>query len=126
MSNEENYNEKNYDQETIAPQIQALTEQGVSGSLVIDGALHLLVIPPQVIARITTEPRLLPIQIQLQLDPGRTLNGEIDYSAFIEYTEHNRNDRTATVTGRSASLSFTINFGDVVQGGRFQITAKVP
>jgi hypothetical protein len=107
-------------------EIATLLENGISGSFVLDDALHILVIPDQVIARITTEPKLPPIPIQLQLNPGFSLNGEIQYSSFIEYTEHNRNDRTQTITGRSASLSFTVNFGDVVQGGHFSIDLTIP
>lgn len=107
-------------------EMQTLLEVGISGSVVVDGVLHILAVPNQVIARITAEPRLPPIPIQLQLSPGFSLNGELEYSSFIEYTEHNRNDRTQTITGRSSSLSFTINFGDVVQGGRFAISLRIP
>lgn len=107
-------------------EIQSFLEMGFSGSVVVDGVLHILVIPDKIIARITPEPRLPPIPIQLQMSPGYSLNGELQYSSFIEYREHGRNDVTQTITGRSASLSFTVNFGDVIQGGRFFIDLTIP
>jgi hypothetical protein len=70
-----------------------------------------------------------PIPIQIQLDPndpGYSLDGEIKYSTFIEYKEHGRNDFIEIIEGRSASLSFTVNFGDVVQGGRLFINLIIP
>jgi hypothetical protein len=106
--------------------IASLLENEVAGSFVVDRTLQLLVIPTQVIARITTDPRLPPIPIQVNLSGGVVLNGEIRYSALIEYKENGRNDATQTIAGRSASLSFTINFGDVIQGGRFFIDMIVP
>lgn len=98
----------------------------IGGTFVADNTLHLLVVPDQVIARITPEPRLPPINLALRLNPGYSLNGDITYTAFIDYTEHERNDRSHTVNGRSASLTFEINFGSIVQGGTFHIDLRAP
>lgn len=81
--------------------------------------------PDDVIARITVEPRLLPIDLEYELSDA-TLNGKLTYEAQIQYSEHGRNDKTPIVAGSSNSLSFTIDFGYIVQGGTLQVDLHVP
>ena len=106
--------------------IQSLLKQQLAGALIQDEVLYVLVVPDQVIAHISTEPRLPIIPVQVQLVAGTTLNGEVQYMAFIEYTEHGRTDKTAPVSGRAVALAFTINFGDVLQGGQFVVDLVIP
>ena len=105
--------------------LEAMAGDGLSGSVGIDGTLYVLAVPDKVIARITPEPRLPPIPIAIRMNPGFSLNGELTYSAAIEYIEHGRTDKIQ-VTGRSATPAFAVNFGDIIQGGRFVISLSVP
>jgi len=106
--------------------VKAISTFEVAGTVVADGTLHIFAIPDQVIARITAEPKLPKIPINLRVSPGFSLSGEIQYSAVIEYKEHGRNDASHGASGRSGSLGFTVDFGDIIQGGTFTLEMVVP
>ena len=62
------------------------------------------------------------------LPTGWVLNGSVSWSAFIDYTDHGRNDTSATLTGTSAVWSpIPIDFAGIVQGGtiHFHVQADI-
>lgn len=89
-------------------------------------AKHTLSIPDRVIAHISPDATLPPIPISLILGPDVVLNGNISYTAWIEYFEHHRKDKSQAIQGQSNSPIFQISFGNVVLGGVFRCQLTVP
>ena len=110
----------------IKTMFEYLSVAGANASIIAEDTFFVFLVPDKVIARITPEPRLPPIPIVLQLNPGFSLNGEASYSSFIDYTEHGRNDKSHTIRGRTNTLTFSIDFGAVIHGGTFHLDLTVP
>jgi len=72
--------------------------------------------PLPVVAYITPELRLPPLPVELKLDGGNRLI-EIIYNSWIEYKEFGRNEKSPNIQGKSRSLSFSIDHGNVLMGG---------
>ena len=106
--------------------VDELSVSSTNASVAIEGTFYVFLVPDQVIARITSEPRLPAIPIALQFGPGFSLNGEATYKSFIDYTEHGKSDISHTVSSHTPSLSFSIDFGAIIQGGTFHLEMMVP
>ncbi len=102
-----------------------LGEAGVTGSIHVGGTTRVLAAAESEPHYITAVPQLPPFDIELSVS-GYSLDGELTYTAWIEYREHGRDDVTARLEGRSAGLSFSVSFGDTIQGGVFVIDLEVP
>jgi hypothetical protein len=62
------------------------------------------------------------------LPAGWALSGNVTWSAFIDYTDHNRNDTSSTLSGSSADWGpIPIDFMGIVQGGtiHFHVQADI-
>jgi hypothetical protein len=74
-----------------------------------------LALQEEEIARITAKPSLPPVGLEYELDDATLI--DVTYRAWIDYKDHGRNDPTQVVAGTSSSLSFSVDFGGVIQGG---------
>lgn len=79
-----------------------------------------------IVIKINQEPKLLPIIVNVILQDGDTLNGEIIFSASIEYNENGRNDKSPLIQGRSSTSKVEINFGNIIIGGNFKFEMDIP
>jgi len=88
-----------------------------------EGRLHTTAIPPSVITRINKDAQLPPFTKQWYWDSGPLQILSVTHTAWIEYDEHGRNDRSPTVSYTSNSLLARYDFGGLVQGGRLSTQA---
>lgn len=89
----------------------------------VDEATHKGPLP---ILYITPEPQMPELKIDVMLPYGVFLNGELTYEAKVTYRDHGRNDESETITGTSEKLSFEIDFGEEIQGGKLSCRVNIP
>jgi hypothetical protein len=81
---------------------------------------------------ITEEPKIEPIGLYVQVNRPFSFDGPVTYNLTIEYTEHGRNDRTESISGKAdppAELtvySWKHNLGNLVQGGTIVLRGSFP
>lgn len=92
------------------------------------GALHTLVMPTAVAARITSQPRLPPFSIQWYwTDHGpEYVMQSVDFEAQILYEDHGRRDRSRILKQNNTnSLLGHFDFGGDILGGIFECSSWV-
>jgi hypothetical protein len=82
-----------------------------------NGVFHTQAIPAQIIARISSTPKLPIIKVQWYWEsPGYTIT-QVNHKAYITYNEHSRNDSSRTLSFSNNSLISILDFGSDIQGG---------
>jgi hypothetical protein len=84
-----------------------------------EGRLQTAAIPAQVIARITTDPRLPPFNVPWYWNGGGLQITSVVHTGTIVYDDHGRSDHPQTVRMTTNSLPAIFDFGGTIQGGRF-------
>ena len=75
---------------------------------------------------ITAEPRLPPLELVIETQNPAYSGWEREHvrcTAHIEYTDHGRNDRTASVTVEADGNRVSLTFGDELLGGTLVVSA---
>ena len=77
--------------------------------------------------RITSQPDLYPLKLSWAnwSDPNWVRTGKIVLTAFIEYTDHRRNDRTETKTIKTDEFKASITFTEML-GGQLKVHMSFP
>lgn len=75
---------------------------------------------------INEEPAMPIMEINIKLSTGISLAQNIVYSGWIEYSEHDRNDKTNPINGISSSTKISFKFDIFIQGGTFSFKITVP
>lgn len=79
----------------------------------------------QVIAKVTSEPRLPPINVPWYWNSPGFQFLSATHTGWITFTEHGRADRSQTLSFATNSLPTTFNFGSLIMGGMLTVQCVV-
>ncbi len=112
--------------ETDARLLPVAAECRLTDVVPVGGLAHHLERKPVTVLSITPEGRMPGLPMKLNLKPGFALDGEVRYSAVVEYAERGRADIGVVAEGVAAGTEFALAWGDNVRGGRCLVRMEVP